>query len=661
MMAESAEGATEKKIEVRIEEDEPKRRRKLSGPAAWAARLIAIALPVYSFLYIMNLLAPLGLFIYSGTHNAIFLAAVLTLVFLLVPATKSAPRKSVPWYDFLLIGMSLLGVIYIAVTYEALLLAGGVHITPMQQILALFAILSIMEAVRRTVGWVMIVIVLFFLLHAKLTYLFPGFLHGPRFSTARVLNYLSLSNQGIFGAVLGIATTIIVSFMTFGAFLDASGAGNTFIKLALALLGHVRGGAAKVAVLGSALFGTVTGSPVAEIGVVGSVTIPLMKRVGYSPVFAGAAEAAAACGGVIDPPVMGAVAFVMADFTGIGYGTIAVAAILPAILYYLSLFFQLDLRAAATGLVGLPKAELPKVKEALKESWLLGVPLTVLVIWMMVLDEDPTTSVFIALGALIILTMLSSRNRLTLSKAIKSLEQAGTSMIDITPICALAGVIVGSITLTGLGINLSSLLVTLSGGSLLVLSILTAVAIYIMGMGVAAIASYILMAVLVAPAMVQMGVPVLVAHFFIFYVGVSMFITPPYAPAAYVAAAMAGANPMRVGYQAMRLAIVAYLVPFVSIFQPALLLQGTAVEIVIAAVTATLAVYALSVGFEGFCLVSLHWTERLIWLAGGFLLFIPSIQLAGPGLFLFALGFLVQRLKRKRRQMTSPREGLKVC
>jgi TRAP transporter 4TM/12TM fusion protein len=634
-------------IEVSIEEEEPKKHRRLTGFMGWVARIIAIGLPIYSFLYIMNLFAPFGLFIFSGSHNAIFLAAVLTLCFLLVPATKSAPKKRVPWYDFLFIGMGLLGVVYIAFTYESLLLAGGVRITPIQQVLALFTIVAVMEAVRRTVGWIMIVIVFFFLLHAKFTYLFPGILHGPQFSTARVLNYLYLSNQGVFGMVLAIATSIIVSFMIFGAFLDASGAGNTFIKLALALLGHVRGGAAKVAVVGSALFGTVTGSPIAEIGVVGSFTIPLMKRIGYSPVFAGAAEAAAACGGVIDPPVMGAVAFVMADFTGIGYGKIAVAAILPAILYYLSIFFQLDLRAAATGLVGLPKSELPKVKEALKESWLLGVPLAVLIIWMMVLDEEPTTSVFISLGALILMTFFSPRNRFTVSKVFKSLEKAGTSMIEITPICALAGLIVGSITLTGLGINLSSLLVTLSGGNLLVLSILTAVAIYIMGMGVAAIASYILMAVLVAPAMVQMGVPILVAHFFIFYVGVSMFITPPYAPAAYVAAAMAGANPMRVGYQAMRLAIVAYLVPFVSIFQPALLWQGTPLEIGLAAVTATIAVYALSVGFEGFCLTHLSWFERIIWLAGGFLLFIPSIKLIAPGLALFCIGLFFQWMKKK--------------
>lgn len=637
------------KIDVKIEEEETKRRRKLSGPMGWVVRVLAIALPVYSFLYIMNFLTPLGLFIYSGTHNAIFLAAVLTILYLLVPATRSAPRNRVPWYDFIFIGMGLVGIIYIAIAYEDLLVAGGVGITPAQQILGLFTIIVIMEAVRRTMGWAMIIIVLFFLIHAKFTYLFPGILHGPKFSSARVLNYLYLSNQGIFGMVLGIASTIIVSFMIFGAFLDVSGAGNTFMKVALALLGHVRGGAAKVAVLGSALFGTVTGSPIAEIGVVGSFTIPLMKRIGYSPVFAGAAEAAAACGGVIDPPVMGAVAFVMADFTGIGYGKIAVAAILPAILYYLSIFFQLDLRAAATGLTGLPKAELPSVKEALKESWLLFIPIAVLVIWMMVLNEEPTTSVYIALGALILLTLFNPGKRLTLAKVIKSLENAGTSMIDITPICALAGLIVGSITLTGLGINLSSLLVTLSGGSLLFLSILTAVAIYIMGMGIAVIATYILMAILVAPAMVQMGVPILVAHFFIFYIGVSMFITPPYAPAAYVAAAVAGADPMRVGYQAMRLAIVAYLVPFISIFQPALLWIGTPFQVVVATVSGIIAIYCLSVGFEGYCLTFLRWPERFIWLAGGFLLFVPHVNTIIPGLALIGIGFFVQVLRRRRK------------
>lgn len=638
-------------ISVNLGEEEPKKRRNLAGPIGLAARILAIGLPLYSFVYLMNFFPSAGLFVYSGTHNGIFLATVLTLVFLLVPASRSAPRKRVPWYDYLFILCSLAGILYFAVQYEQIVKASGVGITLTEQVLGFLTMLALFEAVRRTLGWAMIIVVLFFLIHAKFTYLFPGPLNGPEFSWDRVMTYLYLSDQGMFGVVLKIATTIIISFMIFGAFLDVSGAGNTFMKLSLALLGHVRGGAAKVAILGSAMFGTVTGSPMAEIGVIGNFTIPLMKRIGYSPTFAAAAEATAACGGVIDPPVMGAVAFVMADFTGIGYGKIAVAAILPAILYYLSLYFQLDLRAASTGLVGLPKAELPRVREALKESWLLFIPVAVLIIWMMALNEEPTQSVYISLAVLIFLGLINRGNRLTPPKILKALEDAGKSMIDITPICGIAGIIVGSLTLTGLGINLSSILVTLSGGSLLMLSILTAIAIYIMGMGISAIASYILMAILVAPALIQMGVPTIVAHFFIFYIGVSTFITPPFAPAAYVAAAVAGAEPMRVGYVAMRLAVVAYLVPFISIYQPALLWQGTAFQIALAAVTGVLAIFALSVGFEGFCLARLVWSERALWLAGGLLLFFPKTTTIVPGLVLMGIGLWIQWRKRKQSRM----------
>ncbi len=650
------ERAEDGQIAVNIPE-EGTRHRRLTGALGMVTRILAIALPVYSFLFIMNLFTPLGLFIYSGTHNALFLAAVLTLVFLLVPAVKSAPRDRVPWYDLLFAALSLVGILYIAVNYETILVSGGAGITNYQIMLGFLTIVALLETVRRTMGWAMIIVVLFFIIHAKFTYLFPGVLYGPNYSWARVMSYLYLSDQGIFGMVLGIATTVIVSFMIFGAFLDVSGAGETFMKLSLALLGHVRGGPAKVAVVGSAMFGTVTGSPIAEIGVIGNFSIPLMKRIGYSPTFAAAAEAAAACGGILDPPVMGAVAFVMADFTGIPYGRLCVAAILPAILYYLSLFFQLDLRAAATGLVGLPKKELPDLKKALQESWLLFIPIAVLVFWLMVFEEEPTTAVFIALGALIILTFTTRQNRFTWAKTFRALESAGKSMIEVTPICGLAGIIVGSVTLTGLGINLAGFLVDLSGGSLLLLSILTAVAIYVMGMGISAIASYILMAIMVAPALVQMGVPVLVAHFFIFYVGVSMFITPPYAPAAYVAAAIAGADPMRVGYQAMKLAIVAYLVPFITIYQPALLWIGPWQEVALAALCALVAIYALSVAFEGYSLTHLTWPERLLWLLGGFLLFYPKFTTIAPGIILLGIGLAIQWVKRKKQVALAPDVG----
>ena len=633
----------------KIEKEETKGHRKLTGPLGLAARIIAILLPIYSFLFIMDLFSPFGIFVYSGTHNALFLVAVLVLVFLLVPAYRSAPKNRVPWYDLVFVAMALIGNLYIAVNYESIIATGGQAITTTQIILGLITIVVLFEAIRRTLGWPMIIVAAAFLIHAKFTYLFPGVLGGPRFSWARVMNYLYLSNQGIYGTVLGISATMIIAFITFGGFLLVSGVGEVFLKTSLALLGHVRGGGGKVAILGSALLGTLTGSPMAEIGVVGTITIPLMKRIGYSSTFAAAVEATAACGGVIDPPVMGAVAFVMADFTGIGYGRICLAAILPAILYYLSIFFQLDLRAASTGLKGLPKAELPTMREAIGNyNWVLFLPLVVMILLMMILLWEPMAACYVATGILIVICTFRRHDRLNVTKVVKALESSSVSMIDIAPITAVAGVIVGSVTLTGLGLNLSSLLVNLAGGSLLALAILTFLAIRIMGMGVSAIATYVLMAVMVAPALVQMGVEPLVAHFFIFYVGVSMFIEPPFCPAAYAASVVAQApNPLMVGFQAMRLSIVAYLVPFISIFQPALLGVGTPFAIGIAVVTSIPAVYALSVGFEGYCLMHISWPERTVWTIAGFLLMVPSLPTAIPGTGLFLMLMAIQWYKRR--------------
>lgn len=623
-------------ISERMQEEEKRGMRKLAGPLGWIERIIAVLLPIYSFLYIMNMFSHFNIFIYGGTHNAIFLAALLALVFFVVPASRKGPKDKVPWYDLCLAALSVIGNVYIAVNYENLIVNGGLDITTGQIVLGVISILVLFEAIRRTLGWTMIIIAAIFLMQAKYAYLLPGILSGPKVDWASVIHYVYLSNQGIYGMILGITTTMIIAFITLGGFLLVSGVGEVFLETALALLGHVRGGGAKVAVVASSLMGTITGSPMAEIGVVGTITIPLMKRIGYSATFAGAVEATAACGGVLMPPVMGAVAFVMADFTGIGYARICLAALVPAILYYLSLFWQLDLRAASKGLKGLPKSELPHLKDALGGyNWVLFIPLAFMVFVMMIFLWEPTVSAYWSTGLLIVICLIRPRNRLTVAKVVKALETSSYSMIEITPITAVAGIIVGCITLTGLGLNLSGFLVTLAGGHLLLLALLTGATIYIMGMGVSAIATYILMAVLVVPAMTQLGVSALVANFFVLYVGVSMFITPPFAPAAYMAATLAGADPFKVGYAAMKLAMVAYMVPFISIFQPALLGVGSFWEVVVAIVTSIAAVYALSVGIEGYCLVRTRLAERLGWLMCGILLFIPNKMLALPGALLF--------------------------
>jgi TRAP transporter 4TM/12TM fusion protein len=636
-------------ISERMEKEEKKGLRKLTGPLGFIGRIVAILLPIYSFLFIVDIFGYFNIFIFGGTHNAIFLAALLALVFLLVPAWRAAPKDRVPWYDLCLAVLGVIGNVYIAVDYESAIVNGGMDITFGQIALGAITILVLFEAIRRTLGWPMVTIAAAFLIHAKYAYLISGMLSGPEFDWARVIHYVYLSNQGIYGMVLSITTTMIIAFITFGGFLLISGVGEVFLNTALALLGHVRGGGGKVSVLASSLLGTITGSPMAEIGVVGTITIPLMKRIGYSATFAGAVEATAACGGVIMPPVMGAVAFVMADFTGIGYARICLAALVPAILYYLSLFWQLDLRAASIGLKGLPKSELPRLKDVLGNyNWVLFTPLVFMIFVMMIFLWEPAVSAYWSIGLLIAICLIRPRDRLNFTKIVKALETSSCSMIEITPITAVAGVIVGSITLTGLGLNLSGFLVTLARGNLLLLALLTGAAIYIMGMGVSAIATYILMAILVVPAMTQLGVSPLVANFFVLYVGVSMFITPPFAPAAYMAATLAGADPFKVGYAAMKLAVVAYLVPFISIFQPALLGVGSFWEIVVAIVTSIGAVYALSVGIEGYCLTRTRLVERLGWLICGFLLFVPSLTLAVPGVLLFFGLGAIQWYKRKR-------------
>ena len=459
-----------------------------------------------------------------------------------------------------------------------------------------------------------------------------------------------LSDRGVFGKIIEIAFNIIVVFLTFSAFLSASGAAEVFNKFAMALVGKYRGGAAKISILASCLLGTLTGSPTANVAITGSFTIPLMMRAGYGRVFAGAVEAAASTGGTVMPPIMGSVAFVMADFLQVSYGSIAMAAVIPALLYYLALYIQVDLRAASKGLKGVPKSDLPEIGEVFKgvQLWVLVIPLGLLVYLLMFLKYEPAQAAYFSSGLLLLMAVLARKNtKISLARVIEALEDAGKGLTAIVPTMAISGVIVGAVSLTGIGLKLANILLVISGGSLVLLAIFTGLVIYILGMGVSAVASYIILATLVAPAMVQMGVPQIAAHFFIFYMGTSIFITPPLAPAAFVAANLSGANFFPVGFQAMRLAIVTYLVTFIIVFNPVLLMQGTVSEVLVAAFTALVAVYALSVGIEGWFRGPINWLERLLWLAGGLLLFIPSVLLIAPGGGLLLLAILLRYLRTK--------------
>lgn len=612
--------------------------RQYQGPLGLVTRVIAMALPVYGILYVLDFFQRINIPLYSGAHNAFFLAFVLTLIFLRVPANRLAPRDRLPWYDLLLLAGSLVVTLYMGFNYEALLIYGGAWATPFQQVLGIVAIAILFEALRRTIGWPMVIIALAFFLYAKFAYLMPGILNGPEFSVSRVIAYTYLSTEGIFGKVLEIGATIILIFITFGAFLQQCGGAKFFFDLAFSLMGHVRGGPAKVSVFASALFGTMTGSPVANVGVTGSITIPLMKRVGYAPHFAAAVESVASTGGALMPPVMGAVAFLIADFTRVGYGQVALAALIPAILYFLSVYLQVDLEAGREGLKGLPREQLPTLTATLGQGWFYLLPLGLLVVLLMVLRYDPLVSALYSLALLIVVSFFRPETRLTLTKLGRALEDSAYGVTEVGALTAVAGIITAAVAITGLGVNLSAFLVSLSGGSLALLAILTGITCYILGMGISSIAAYILLAVLVAPAMAEAGLPVLVAHFFIFYMGLSTFITPPHCSGVFVAAGIAGSEPFKTAFRAMRLGVVCYLVPFIIVFNPALMLVGAAREIALATVTAVVGVVALSVGIEGFIRRIMAWWERLPWLAGGLLLMVPGWGTDLPGLAFLAAG-----------------------
>ncbi len=610
-------------------------------------KTIGVALPLYSLLFVVKIVELwFRAIFYPQVFSAIFLALVSILVFLLVPATKNAPRDKLPWYDAVLCLATLPPVIYISVNYADIIMVWKSWATPTEIGLFIILLVVIFEAVRRTVGMPVLILAVIFFLHAKFAYLLPGLLGSVPLDMPQLAAYMYLYDTGIFGFATELAGTVILLFVTFGFFLNQAGGSRFFIDLALAIAGRLRGGPAKVAIISSALFGTISGSPAANVGVTGAITIPLMKNLGYKNHFAAAVETVASSGGVLTPPVMAATAFVMSDMLRIPYGAICIAAIFPAVLYYICLYFQLDFEAAKLKLAGLPSDRIPSLSKTLKNGWQFMLPLILLAVLLMVFEYDALESIMYAMILVVVISWFRKETRMGPKSILNALAGGSRAIIMIAPICALVGIIMGSVSLTGLGLNLSVLLTDIAAGRLWLLAIMAGVAIYIMGMGIAILITYILMAILVAPAMVDLGVPMLAAHMFIFYMGVSMFFTPPLCPAVYVAASIAGSNMWRTAFQAMKLGIVCYLIPFVLIFKPALLLIGSPVNIVIAIITSILGAFFLAIGVEGYFLTDCKWWQRVLFLAAGISLFIPGWQTDVVGIGIVILLLLYQRKAR---------------
>ena len=497
------------------------------------------------------------------------------LGFLLYGVNPSRHTDKVPFYDIICAILMAGSCIYLFFNWDRIARNFG-FINTVDTIVGIILVLLVLELTRRAIGLPLVIVSVIFLLYAFFGGHISGIFASKDFTLNQVVRTLFASTDGIFGMPIGVSASYVILFILFGSFLQESGGGELFTDVAFGLVGRYRGGPAKSAVVSSCLFGMISGAAVANVVGTGTFTIPLMKRGGYKGHFAGAVEAVASCGGQFMPPIMGAAAFMIATNCDVPYGTVAISAIIPALLYYFYLFICLDMEAQKNGLIGLPAEELPSVLGALKKRGHMLIPLIVL-IFTLVSGYSPGKSVFWSLVLLIVTASVSKTTRMGWKQIVHAIKNGVYSAAAVAIACACAGIISGVISLTGLGLRFSSILIKLSGGNLLVLLVLTMLAAIIMGMGLPTSAAYVILAVLTSPAMIELGVQPLAAHFFIFFFACISTITPPVALSAYAGAGIAGADPMKTGWTAFALGLAGYIVPFLVVYKPAIMMIGTPV------------------------------------------------------------------------------------
>jgi len=597
--------------------------RSLRGVVGLWEKILLGAIPLAGIFFVSEVPFYLGFAILKEQYLGLFLGLILGAVFLSVPPSDRADRHRVPWYDLLFsfLGLAVGG--YPALFFTEIMLTMGAP-DALRLALGAIAILLIIEVLRRTVGWILVGVGVFFLLYARFAHFFPGEFAGTGVPWDRLVNYLYTDVNSLFGLPLAVTATIVLPYIFFGQALFAIGAGEYLTDLAVAMFGRFRGGPAKVSVVSSSLFGTISGSAVANVAVDGPITIPLMMRTGYKPTVAAAIEAVASTGGQIMPPIMGAAAFIMAEILGIPYREVAIAALLPAVLYYVALFTQVDLEAGKTGLRGFSRQELPDLIPVLRRGWVFFVPLSILVYVLFIENSEAGDAGIFAALATLALGFLRKELRVRPRWVLETLQGTGRTLLELGATVALAGLILGAVQISGLGFILSYALVNLAGGNTVALLLLTAIVSMILGMGMPTTAVYVLLAVLVAPALTQLGIDPLGAHLFIFYFGMVSMITPPICLAVYTAAAIVQADAMKTGLEATRLGIVAYVVPFLFVFSPALLLKGSVVEVSLAAVTATVGAVLLGMALTGYFVREIAWFKRVLLVVAALNLLTPA-------------------------------------
>lgn len=588
-------------------------------------------------------------------QRSIHLGFGLSLAFLLYPMRKSWSRTKIHPSDVLLAILGAAAPAYIVIEYRALILRAALPTTT-DIIVGAIGIALVIEAARRVVGIPMVCVVAVFIAYAFGGQYMPGVLAHRGLDLDEFISHVFFTTEGIFGIPLGVSSTFIFLFILFGAYLESTGLGKFFIDMANALAGWASGGPAKVAVLSSGLMGTVSGSSVANVVGTGSLTIPMMKKLGYHKNFAGAVEAAASTGGQLMPPVMGAAAFLMAEFVGIPYIEIVKAAIIPAVLYFLGVWLGVHFEAKRGHLQGIPRDQLPRFGEILRERGHLAIPL-ITIVYLLVSGYTPMRAALVAMVLSIVCSALRASTRMKPIEIVKGLEKGARGVLGVLVACAAAGIIIGVVTKTGVGLKMASGLLELSGGLMLPSMFFTMLTAIVLGMGVPTTANYVITSTIAAPALIQMGVPILAAHMFVFYFGIIADVTPPVALAAYAGAGISGGNALKTGVNASKLAIAAFIIPYMFVLNPELLLiNGLTPSLMLALVTAVVGMIALSSSLIGYLARPMSMMERLILGGGGLMMIKPGLTTDAIGLTIFA-AVLIMQLK-KNNAAASDGEGV---
>ncbi|MDL2297614.1 TRAP transporter permease [Synergistaceae bacterium OttesenSCG-928-D05] len=622
--------------------DTEARFRALSGSVGKFVSLLAVAMSCFHFYT-----SGFGLLL-AQKQGAVHLAFTLALVFLLYPASsKHSKTSGVPFYDWILAGLGVASTMYLVVFFNELVTRSGLP-TQTDLIMGFILIATLLEATRRISNPVLPCLAVIALLYCYFGRSMPAAIGHRGFSVPRIINHMFLGTEGIFGTPLEVSSTFVFMFILFGSVLEKTGMGKFIIDLSMALAGWSTGGPAKVAVVSSGLMGTVSGSSVANVCTTGMFTIPLMKSVGYEPHFSGAVEAVASTGGQIMPPVMGAGAFIMAQFLGVPYIEVALAAVVPALLYYFAVMVQVHFEANRLGLTGIPRAQLPRLWPLIREKGFLLIPL-IAIIYLLLAGYTPLKAAFNGILVSFVLSWLNKETRLTPPRILEAFEAGARGAIGVACACATVGMVVGTGTLTGLALRIAGAIVTLAGGSKILTLFFTMCASIILGTGLPTTANFIVTSTMAAPALFQLGVPAKAAYMFVFYFGIAADLTPPVALAAYAGAGIAGSDPMKTGVTAFKLALAGFLVPYVYVYNPMLLfIDATPLPMAQAIITALIGVFLLAMCTIGYFKASLAWYLRIAALAGALALLIPGTLTDLFGLGVLALIFVIQTAKAKK-------------